>query len=74
MLKRYDLVCPSCNESSILLPANMPEKPFCAECDEDVEIEVVEKFIHSWSEYLKDRAVLINHDASNNGNRYKRNE
>ena len=59
-MKRYKLTCLKCGTAeSIMLPASEPEKPWCPDCEEDVDIEEVKTFVLEWSEYLKDREELL---------------
>lgn len=66
-LKIYKLVCPECNESDISLPADSPDNPFCNNCENDVDLSEVEKFVKDWLEYLCDRAALLTKKGENNG-------
>lgn len=61
-LKRYKLICPKCDEGEVLLPAGEPEKPWCAECEEDIDIGDIAEFVAGWSEYLKDREALLSRE------------
>lgn len=49
MLKRYALNCPSCNEeNSVYWFASEPEKPFCNNCEEEINLQDVrEKHLFS---------------------------
>lgn len=62
-LKRYHVKCPSCNEESVVLPAGEPDKPYCPDCDEEIDLDDLTEFITSWQQYLADRAALLAHEA-----------
>ena len=57
-LKRYALCCPMCNEETVVLPAQTPEKPFCTNCNDDIDLEDLTSFIEAWMDYLQDRQAL----------------
>jgi len=59
-LRAYYLTCPACGVDAVVnLPAHMPETPHCNDCDEDIDLVVVEKATLGWLEYLRDRAAYL---------------
>ncbi|NUM33726.1 MAG: hypothetical protein HUU50_04250 [Candidatus Brocadiae bacterium] len=64
-LKRYALRCHQCNEEAIVLPSNTPDEPFCTECNENIDLDDLQSFIASWTEYLQDRIALLEKEKEN---------
>lgn len=66
-MKRYALLCPQC-ETDVMLPSSEPDKPFCTECNEDIDLDDLQSFISSWYEYLQDRKELLEKEKKDEHN------
>lgn len=58
-LKRYRLLCPECKEEEVYLPAGSPEKPYCHNCEEEIDIKGLQHFMKEWMIYLNDRSAML---------------
>lgn len=67
-MKRYALRCPSCDEETVVFPSSEPDKPYCTGCSEDVDLDDLQNFIASWTEYLQDRTALLEKEKKDEHN------
>lgn len=64
-MRRYELPCPKCGatvnasgDAIIMLPSDMPENPFCTECQETIELDDVRNIIDGWRPLIEDIDAL----------------
>ena len=64
-MRRYELQCPKCGntvnddgDAIVMLPSDMPENPWCTECQETIELDNVRDFIKGWQPFIKDVDAL----------------
>ena len=63
-MKRYELLCPSCSNETIAIPAGTPEEPFCSEesCENHnqvIDLDTIRSIVAGWSEYITDLDALL---------------